>query len=493
MSKADRLQSKAGDSSSLYPGSSPVDLPLRTLARRPPLVVSPATSLRDTLYMMNQSRGDAVVIADQSSGLPLGIVTLRDLVHTVTFEGGGLDEPVAGFMTGAPITLPAEAPAHRAKVLMTKRNLHHVVLVEADGRLCNLISQRDLYALQAGGDETLVEAVAAARDVDAMLKAADAIRRQGKALFASGIGVETLCQWMSGLNDLVGMRIIELIEDEFDLPAVPWCWMVFGSEGRLEQTFLTDQDNGFMFLPGDIGETGTLRDAFLPFAKAVNEALHFCGFERCKGDIMASNPAWCLSVYEWREKFQAWLRSPDPEAVLHSTIFFDFRPLYGRSDLVDDLRNWLVPQPAEHPRFLRGMAEQALTCTPSLGWPGRFVYDRDRDHPHTIDLKLHGSRPFVDAARVWSLAHGIWPTNTGERLRHVAKAMYRSPEDTAASVEAFSLIQRFRIQQQLSTKDPERANRLDPSSLNELHQLMLKEAFKQAKKLQLRLKQDYGL
>ena len=139
------------------------------------------------------------------------------------------------------------------------------------------------------------------------------------------------------------------------------------------------------------------------------------------------------------------------------------------------------------------MAEEALTCTPSLGWAGGFVYDGGKAHPHTLDLKLHGARPFVDAARIWSLAHGTWETNTGDRLRAVAAKLDLALDESAAEVEAFHLIQRFRIQQQLSSDHPERANRLDPKHLNALNRLMLKEAFKQAKKLQLRLSLEYGL
>ena len=493
MTKTTTPQSANDGLPTTYGGSAPVDVPLRSLVRRLPLVVSPATTLRETLYLMNQFRGDAVVVTDEASGLPLGLVTLNDVLHVITFEGGGLDEAVAGFMVGAPTTLPADASAHRAKVLMTNKNLRHIVLVEQDGRLCNLVSQSDLFGLPTSGADTLVDGIAAARDLDAMVRAADAVRRRGRELFAAGMGVDTLCQWMSGLNDLVAIRIIELIEDEFDLPPVPWCWMVFGSEGRLEQTFSTDQDNGLIFVPGDPLETEHLREAFVPFAQAVNGALHTCGFERCRGDIMAGNPSWCLSQAEWEHKFADWMATPDPQALLHTTIFFDFRPLYGRYELADELRNWLTPLPPEHPRFLRALAELALSCSPALGWAGNFVYDRNKDHPRSIDLKLHGARPFVDAARIWSLAHGIGATNTGDRLRESGRVLTRRPEDTAAAVEAFQLIQRFRIQQQLISRDPERTNRLQPSSLNELHRLMLKEAFKQAKKLQLRLKQDYDL
>lgn len=469
------------------------DGPLHSLPRRPPLIVSPATSVRETLGLIDRNQCDAAVVADDDSGIPLGLITLSDVVLRISMAQGDLDEPVVAVMTAAPPTLPADAPSHRATVLMTKRYARHVVLVDRDGRVNNLLSQADLFGLRGGGAETLAETVAQAADVQAMIKAADAVRRHGAELFQAGMGAEAICHWMSALNDLVSIRVIELIEDEFDLPPIPWCWTVFGSEGRLEQTFSTDQDNGIVFLPGSEEETDEARRIFVEFAQAVNKGLDSCGFRLCKGNIMAGNPSWCLSVEEWKRAFAGWMRVPEPEAVLHGTIFFDFRPLYGRQDLVDDLRSWLLPRAPEHTLFLRSLAEDALTCEPAIGWMGKFAYDGGREHPHTIDLKLHGARPFVDAARIWSLAHGVWATNTADRLRGAAQSMNRLSDETAAAVEAFHLIQRFRIQQQLATNDSDRVNRVDPASLNELNQLMLKEAFKQAKRLQQRLRLDYNL
>ncbi|AFL74059.1 DUF294 nucleotidyltransferase-like domain-containing protein [Thiocystis violascens] len=473
--------------------SGPDDASLRALAHNQPLVVTPATTLRETLYRISQGREDAAVIVDDATGLPLGLVTLREMLHVISFEGGDLEDPVAVHMVGAPLTLAADAPSHRAKVMMAKQGVGHLLLTESDGRLFGLISPADLLGLRAGGAEALIAEIGAARDLDAMTVAADRVRRRGAELFHAGMGVESLCQWMSGLNDLIGMRIVELIEDEFELPPVPWCWLVFGSEGRLEQTFATDQDNGLLFVPPDPESTEALREAFLPFAQAVNRALHHCGFERCRGDIMAGNPNWCLSAAEWQQRFADWLWTPDPEALLHSTIFFDFRPLYGSSEPVDRLRAWLIAEAPSHGRFFHALAELALGAAPPLGWAGQFTFDRNRDFPHTIDLKLQGARYFMDAARLWSLKHGIWATSTAERLRAAGEARGRRREDTAAEVEAFHLIQRFRINQQLQSKDPDAVNRVDPDDLNELHRLMLKEAFRQARKLQTRLRQEFGL
>ena len=485
--------SAAASSSLLAQAGGAEPAPLRTLARRRPLVVAPETTLRETLYQISQGQEDAAVIADTASGLPLGLISLRELLHVISFEGGGLGDPVAAHMIGAPLTIAADAPTHRAKVLMAKRGARHLLLTEGDGRLFGLVDQADLLGLRTGGAETLIAAIGAARDLKAMVLAADQVRRRGAELFHAGMGIEALCQWQSGLDDLIAMRVIELMEDEFDLPAIPWCWLVFGSAGRLEQTFATDQDNGLIFVPPEPAATDALRAAFLPFARSVNQALHKCGFEHCRGNIMAGNPSWCLSADEWQRRFGDWLAEPDPKALLHGTIFFDFRPLYGTFEPADQLRAWLIGAARTQGRFLHNLAEQALAITPPLGFAGQFSFDRNRDFPHTIDLKLQGARLFTDVARVWALQYGIWATNTAERLRAAGACQERSDADLVAEVEAFHLIQRFRIQQQLRTADPDGVNRVDPDDLNQLHRLMLKEAFKQVKRMQSRLRQQRGL
>ncbi|MCG8023130.1 MAG: DUF294 nucleotidyltransferase-like domain-containing protein [Candidatus Thiodiazotropha endolucinida] len=466
------------------------DIPLRELAQNEPLIIQPETSIRDALFTLNRDDIQAGVVAQQIDA-PLGIVTLRELIEAITLKRADLSEPVIAYMTAAPISLPVDAPAHRARVALTRSRLSHLVLLQSNGRLYNLLSHSDLPGFREGGAEGLINTVQHAGNVDSMANAAKAIRQRGQELFVNGMGVEALCQWMSGLNDLLCMRVIELIANEFDLPPVSWCWMVFGSEGRLEQTFAADQDNGLIFQPDNEEDTPQIRNALVPFAKAVNKALDRCGFSLCRGDIMAGNPKLCLSVSEWRDRFQHWLSTPEPKSLLNATIFFDFRPLYGQDELVDDLHNWLLPRPAEHPRFLRAMATEALTCAPALGWFGRFSYDGGHRYPHTIDLKKRGARPFIDAARIWALKHGVWSTNTAERLRAATNDMKRSPADTAATIEAFDLIQRVRMQRQLAGGDYDEINRVNPSDLSSSQRLMLKEAFKQGKLLQLRLRQEF--
>ena len=464
---------------------------LRSLVRGEALTVAPAASVRDTLLLLDQRRADAVVVVDQDSRVPLGILTLHDVVRRIALETCDLQAPVASVMTSGLITVPADGSAHQASVVMVRRGVHHLVLTESDGSYFHLVSQADLHTLPGARQGDLVQAILGARDVDTLVGLAGDIRAFVCRLVAERVGAETLCQRISSLNDLLTMQVIELLAGAFELPYVPWCWLVFGSEGRLEQTLTTDQDNGLIFAAESEDDAPALREAFLPFARAVNEALDACGFPLCKGNIMASNPQWCLSASEWQAAFLGWLTEPRPDALLNSSIFFDLRALYGQDSLANELRAWLLDRASSYPIFMRAMVENSLNWESPLTWWKGFRYDDDKDFPHTIDLKKHGSRPFVDAARIYALALRIPDTNTGERLRVMGERSGIAGDELAALIDAFQHIQRLRLGRQADVAQSAATNRVNPDELHELDRLILRESLKQVQNLQKRLIREY--
>jgi CBS domain-containing protein len=464
---------------------------LRNLPLAPPVVVDPATSVRDTLRAIDERDADAAVIVDTETLVPLGIVTLRDVVRSIIDDDCDLAGPVASVMTGGLASLSAEATVHQATVLMFRRGMRHLILTGADGRMFNVVAQADLYGMQAADSASLAEAILAAGTVAELAVQTAAVRRFAARRLAEGGGAEALCGWISALNDLIVMQVIDVMEGGFELPYVPWCWLVFGSEGRLEQTLVTDQDNGIIFAAVSAAEADELRPRFLAFAQAVNAALDVCGFTLCPGKIMAGNPTWCLSLEEWKQRFGAWISIPEPEALLNASIFFDFRPLYGRDELATELRHWLLGRIKGNAPFVRAMTVNALEQSPPLGWWRGFRFRRNKKYRHTLDLKTEGIRLFVDALRILALANGIEHTNSVERLLGV-RAPLQMPVDKVAGISAaFYQIQRLRLQNQVSGEFPEAANRLNPDRLHELDRQILREAFCQARNLQTRLRLDY--
>jgi len=466
--------------------------PLGSLIRRQPVTVPLDATVRQAIRIMDEKRIGSVIVADADGRLPLGIFTLRDLLHRVALPGCTLDLPIAAVMTAGVITVKPQTTAYQAALIMGRRGLRHLLVVDEAGSLIGIVSQNDLFALQRTGVNDVTGSIREAKDMAALKGCSRDIRSMAATMLGQGVAADQLTHLISTLNDLLTLRIIELTHDEFDLPQVKWCWVALGSEGRYEQTLSTDQDNGIIFDP-DGRDVEALRKSLLPFAEAVNRKLDDCGFPLCKGGIMAGNPEWCLSLDEWRAKFARWIQSPEPKALLNASIFFDFRPLYGDEDLSHALRDWLLGAAGKATLFLRLMAENALQCQPPLGMIRDFTYDNNKDFPHTIDLKMYGSRPFVDAARIFSLANGVAMTGTAQRLRGAAEASNLGA-DIEAMIDGFYFIQQLRLRRQQDlAADDAGANRVDPDTLNELDRLILKEAFKQARKLQDKLRLDYRL
>jgi CBS domain-containing protein len=470
--------------------------PLSAIVRRAPVTCAPDTSVRQALEVMREQRIGSMVAAD-ADGRPLGILTLHDVLDRIAIPQIDLEQPVIEVMSMQLSTLPPHALAHEAALMMARHGFRHVLVVE-NGRLAGLVSEKDLFALQRVGLRQIGSAIRNASTPEVLRQGAADIRRMAHNMMAQGVAPEQLTQFISAFNDLLTARVVELECKASGLLGTALhdglCWMALGSEGRFEQTLNTDQDNALIFTVPEGMDVDQVRAKLLPVAQRINETLALCGFPLCKGQIMASNPKWCLSLEEWKRTFSAWISGGSPESLLNASIFFDFRALYGAEHLAEDLRGWLARVASDNSRFLHMMAENALRNRPPLGVVRDFVLGKG----NTLDLKLNGITPFVDAARIFGLAAGVTHTNTIQRLRLSAEKMNLHVSEIDAWIDALLFIQVLRLRHhdeasEQGSCDDALDNRIDPEKLNELDRRILKEAFRQARKLQARLALEYHL
>ena len=431
--------------------------PLKSVLRRAAVSCAAGATLGEAIRRMHAERVGSIVVLD-AQGLPGGIFTTVDLVASMA-AAAPLGAPVSAHMTPRPVSLEEEATLADAALAMARHGFRHVV-VTRDGKLAGVVSERDLFALQRLGLRRTAERIRGAQALAQLIEAAADIRGLTRHLLALGVDAGPLTAMVSALNDALTRRVIELAAARRPL-AGAWCWLALGSEGRMEQTLVTDQDNA-LIVEGE-------KAPFLAFADQVNRDLDACGFPLCKGDIMARNPRWCLTLPEWRRAFDDWIRNTDPEALMHAAIFFDFRPLGGEARLAGELRDAVLAQTRANRAFCRAMAQAALQARPPLGLLADFSADE-------LDLKLAGARPFVDAARVLALGIGSAETGTAARLQAA---------NEATSVEAFHYLQTLRLRRE--------SNRVRVAELSDIERRVLKGAFRQASLLQQRLALDYGL
>lgn len=321
-----------------------------------------------------------------------------------------------------------------------------------------------------------------------LVRACSLLRRQAATLYEEGLRSDVLTQTIARWNDAVLQRLLELhVQDFGDLD---WCWLALGSEGREEQTVYTDQDNALIFRSP---QPQKVRQKLLPFLREINEQLDQCGYMLCPGDVMASNPSWCLSLEEWQATFAEWVDTGDPEALLHGAIFFDFRGIAGNFGLARELREWLIEYIKPRPLFLKQLAEFSVSNAPPL-WPWSRLRHRKHDGEAVIDIKVNGVSMFVDAARVFALASGVIATQTSSRMIDSAR-LQSECRDREAWIAAYRSLQDLRVRHHFEclARGEEISNRIPLKRLSRFDESVLVAAMREAKRMQSSLRLRYVL
>ena len=464
------------------------EAPLSTLLGREPVAVGPEDSLAHGLGRMRRERVGSVVVVDAQQR-PLGILTQQDLLDRIVLREPALDLQATRMhevMSAPVLALEVHERVADAVLTMSRHTIRHVPLTRA-GRLAGVVSERDLFALQKQSLAGLGTALRTAGDTEALRALAPQVRAYTRRLQAQGVAAPTLTSLVSHLNDLLCMRLVELLAQGDGLDLRRACWVAFGSEGRGEQTVATDQDNGLV-LADAMDEPE--RERWLALGGRVNAALDACGFPLCKGGIMAGQAQCCLPQGQWQARFENWMARGEPQDLLQASIFFDMRSVAGEAALVEPLRQAVTQQAPRHPRFLRLLAENSLRLRPALTWHGGLETEVDGAR-RQVDLKLHGTAVFVDAARLLALAAGVPALGTRERLVRAGEALGVPEHEREGWASAFEVLQMLRLRVQVQAADGQATNRVDVETLDDIDRQLLKEAMKVGRRLQQRLALDW--
>ncbi|WP_019624638.1 DUF294 nucleotidyltransferase-like domain-containing protein [Thioalkalivibrio thiocyanoxidans] len=485
----DRLQQGLDTLSSRDGGAAgQLNTPLALRIARGPVTCRPDTRLREVLTTMRDERVGSVVAVDDERR-PVGIFTLHDLLARVALKDVGLDTPLDAVMTPDPVALEERTPGFEGIEAMTEHGMTHLCVVR-DGRLVGVLGERDLLTSQPLTLDGLVREIRRADSVAAIAERLRQVPRLIEAVVGQGAEADQVLRLITRLNEHATRRVLSLLRPQYEaIEGIDFTWLAFGSQAREEQALVTDQDNGILF-DAEIGDTDAIRERLLPYARAVNEALAECGFMLCPGNIMAGNPECCLSGPEWDRRFTRWIEQGTPEHLLKSTIFFDLRAVDGDHGPVEALRTQLLQKTAYNSRFRRQMAANQQAFRPPLGLFGEI-----RSGADGIDIKKQGLTPFVDAARLIALAAELPATRTHERLDQAVTAEVMRESDARDYHAALRYLQmlRLRAQQKALREGRDDDNRIRPEELGTLEGRILKESFRQARKLQGQLEVQYQL
>ncbi|MBI6629030.1 DUF294 nucleotidyltransferase-like domain-containing protein [Pontibaca salina] len=433
---------------------------------------APDTPIAEAARMMREAHVSSLGITRDDS--LVGLVTIRDMSNRVVAEGVDASRPVSEIMTKDPITLAPDALGTDVLTIMLERRIGHLPVVDR-GAFAGMVTQTDLMRIQAISSPVLMRDIGGADTVEQLVSATARIPELLVNLVASGQRHEVITRLITDIADAVTRRLLAMAEDRLGPPPGRYLWAACGSQGRQEQTGISDQDN-CLILGDEVPADSTY---FADLAQFVSDGLNACGYIYCPGDMMAINPRWRQPRRVWQRYFQGWIDQPSPEAQMLASVMFDLRGIGGDHALLEGLQTATLELASKNTIFVAHMIGNSLKHRPPLGLIRGFATIRTGEHRNHIDMKLNGVVPVTDLARIYALQGRLPPVNTRARLQAAEAAGVLSPSGAGDLIAAFDLIQTTRLDNQARKirEDGAATNFLSPADLPDFERSHLRDAF----------------
>jgi len=310
-----------------------------------------------------------------------------------------------------------------------------------------------------------------------------------EALLSERTHPSEVCEFISNYNDQIHRKVIkfalrDMKQEGYGKPPVNYCFIVMGSQGRKEQAFSTDQDNGLILDNYQhLSNKKEVEEFFHRFAAKVNEALVECGFPECTGGIMARERKWCREINEWNKEVQRWVKKADSQEIRDFTIFIDYRPLFGDFTLAEKLRE-SITEPVQKGKILHAMLmKDTIRFRVPINPLGRISV---KGKQKLIDVKKSALMQIVNGVRIFAIRYGIQEVSSIARLEMLEKMEIFHPRDVKNAKLAMDYLHYFRINENIRQirNDEPLSNMIAPLSLEKEEKKQLKEALFIAKRLQ---------
>lgn len=454
-----------------------------------PLTTCPiSTTIARAAQLMSRDDSGAIAVTT-AEGAIAGIVTDHDLRRRALAVSLDPSRSVMEIMTAPVVSIPASALVYEALLRMRERQIGHLVVQDSGGRSIGMLRSQDLVRFDHYSAAVLTQDIRSAGSPEEVQKARAKLPALVSSLVASGARPRGVARAVTSVSDSAVERLLALAISDLGEPPAPFAFLALGSEGREEQTLVTDQDNALVFADC-AGKEGS--DYFLKLGKRVCSDLAVAGYAECKGDAMASNPRWNQPLSQWKDLFEHWIREPNPEELFHFSIFFDIRPVGGDRDLARQLIEHVRQTVREEPPFFFHLARNALHYKPPIGMFGQILTGPSGDVARAVNLK-DASMPIVHFARLYSLRQEVSETNTEARIQALGEAGVLHPDDCRELLQAyeFLLLLRYKNQAEALGRGEAPTNLVDPGRLTHLEASTLKLAFSQVATVQKKILFDY--
>jgi PAS domain S-box-containing protein len=417
-----------------------------TQAISPALSVPMNDTIARTAALMKKNGATAAFINSPEGDL-MGIATDHDFRERVVGEALDPQSAVRCIMSAPVATIAATAPIYEALIRMQERDVDHLAVIDDAGKLIGAVHLRDLARYQQSSSVIITDSIRRSRSIADIIDAHDRLPGLVKAVVDSGADTRYVNRIVSGVSDAVAQRLVDMAVEQLGPPPARFAFLALGSEGREEQTLLTDQDNAIVYDDPEPERSKEVEEYFLKMGTLVSDWLDQAGYRYCDGGIMAKNPRWNLPRAVWRQQFSHWIHNAEAQELLELNMLFDFRCVYGEQQFARDLRSWVFDQMQDYPLFYLHFAQNALLYKPPLTWTGNIQTTSSGDGAKTLSLK-EALMPIVNFSRLYALRQRIDATNSLDRLSELYEKGVLSRATYEQIVPDYETLMRIRLRRQ---------------------------------------------
>ena len=435
--------------------------------------------VRTAVDIINRNGQSAVLVI--VNGKPAGIITSGDILKRVMAPGRSMDLPVVEVMSAPLISVGQETTLAEAASLIDSKKISHLVVRNNEGVITGIVTTERISHRLFDSTAIIDACIGSSSSVDDLTRCRMKLPFMIKPLLSEIGNVSTFTRILSQFNDAITLRIIEMSLRELGPPPSPFSFVVFGSAGREELTFNSDQDNTIIYSDSDSLTPVETKEYFAKLGTRICNSLHETGLVRCKGGYMASNTQWCTSLEEWKGYFNDWIMNSEADSLLNFSVFFDFRLLYGDETIFTDLEDFVFDSFKSRTTFFFSLAQSITRIKyPSISTTVS-TDEEGKKKEQFIDIKA-ALAPLVMIARIYALHKGIRLKGTTDRIRALRAAKALSEETCDELSYFYNFLMYHRMQSLLGQAigREEFTNNVALSSLNEMEQLILKKIISSA-------------
>ena len=439
--------------------------------------VEAGASIAEAGARMRRNKSYALFVRGEGG---VGIVTRSDLLDAAIIERLPIESPVGPLARRPVVSVEQDDLVSTALLKMTKYNKRRVA-VTANRDFIGVLEDIELLSFLAGNSQLVAGRIDHAGTVADLARAARMIAPQVRTLRRQGVKIDVVCEIVSDLNRRLHAKLFSLVAPKSVRKS--GCLIVMGSEGRGEQTFRTDQDNG-LILSGPIPDDDLER-----FRADMFVALEQCGFPPCPGEVMVRNPVWSKTLDDYRDDFRRWLALGDGTGAMNVAIFYDAEATAGDADLLraakQDLIDLMRGERVHLARFAR-----AIDAFPTpIGFFNNLVTSKAEGD--SLDLKKGGIFPIVHGVRSLSLEKGLHETGTTARIGRLTEIGAFDAQFARELTQALHYLMTLKLDAEIA--EAHATSLVKPGALSTMDRDLLRDAFHVVKKLREQLRRHFNL